>query len=208
MSDLRAIFGHVRQTRPLFRNSAFRRNVPVKGVNVALLKSNALLCARCNNQLTQPHDQAWERLSEFLRSKSCLRAGARVDLSKVFPGAVRRSMLDVHLYFVKLFGCLVAENRLPIDLRVFSSCIRNGTPHPCVHLAISPYIDGVSMSSAGYSDIETAQIDGKIVYATWLYILDKFSIRVMYAEPTERRKGLIDSWHPSTIHKLLRVSGF
>lgn len=207
-SDLRAIFGHVRQTQPVFRHSGSRRNVAVKGLNADLMKSSALLCARCNNERTQPYDRAWERLSAFLRSRRQIRGRDRIDLGKVFPGAVHKSMLYVHLFFVKLFGCLIAENSIPIDLIGFSSSILSSTAHPKVYLAISPYIDEIPTGSAGYSDLDTAQLDGRLVYATWLYILDRFSIRVMYAEPTEHRRGLIDSWHPSTIKKCIRVSSF
>ncbi len=207
-SDLRTIFGHVRQTQPVYWNSVSQRNAVVKGINTKTLKFDALLCERCNSARTQPYDRAWELLSAALRAKPQIHGGDRIDLSKVFPGAVRRSMLKVHLYFVKLFGCLIAENSIPIDIKGFSQAILNGTAHPKVHLAISPFTDGISSGSAGYSNLSTDQLNGCIVYATWLYTLDRFSVRIMYAEPTEHRKGLIDSWHPSTTKKCLRVSSF
>jgi hypothetical protein len=205
---MRALFGHVHQTQPLYWNSTSRRNERVKGLDASILKFNDVLCSRCNNERTQPHDRAWAALSVYLRSKPKIRGGDRIDLGKVFPRAVHRSMLQVHLFFVKLFGCAVVENSLPVDIGSFSKAILNVTAHPNVHLAVSPYIDGIASGSAGYSDLDTAQLNGRIVYATWQYILDRFSMRIMYAEPTEHRKGLIDSWHPSTIRKCLRVSTF
>lgn len=207
-SDLSAIFGHVSQNHPLYRHVASNRNTLVKGLNVELLKSGGRLCALCNNKRSQPFDRSWERLSAALRAKGVLHPGERINLGKVFPGAVRNSMLNIHLYFVKLFGCLIAENSLPIDIRGFSQAILNATAHPKVYLAISPLTCGLRSASVGYSDLNTAQINGRIAYATWLLTLDRFTIRVMYAEPTERRKGLIDSWHPLTIKKCLRVSKF
>jgi hypothetical protein len=207
-SDMRSIFGHIRQSQPVYRHSASRRNVPAKGINTKILKSGALLCARCNNQRTQPYDRAWETLSLYVRSRPQIRCRDRIKLGKVFPGAVHRSMLNVHLFFVKLFGCLVVENSVPIDIGDFSSAILNNAAHPKVHLAISPYTDGIASGSAGYSNLDTAQLNRRVVYATWLYILDRFSIRVIYAEPTEHRKGLIDSWHPSSIKKCIRISSF
>ena len=205
-SDLNAIFGHVCQNRPLYRHTAAQRNTTVKGLNVGLLKSGGLLCAPCNNQRTQAFDRAWERLSAALRARPALRPGGRIDLGSVFPGAVRKSMLNVHLYFVKLFGCLIAENSLPIDIHGFSQAILNASAHPNIHLAISPLTYGLPFASVGYSDLNTAQVNGRVTYATWLLTLDRFTVRIMYAEPTEHRKGLIDSWHPSTIKKCLRVS--
>lgn len=207
-SDMRSIFGHVRQNRPLFRHSVSRKNVPVKGIDAEIMKFDALLCAQCNNRRTQPHDRAWQALSAYLRSRPKVGGGDRIDLGKVFPGAVHKSMLHVHLFFVKLFGCLITENSIPIDIGDFSNAILNNNAHPKVHLAISPYTDGIASGSAGYSDLDTAQQNNRVVYATWLYILDRFSIRVMYAEPTEHRKGLKDSWHPSSIKKCIRISNF
>jgi len=205
---MRAIFGHVRQTKPLYWNASTLRNQQVKGLDTRILKFNDVLCSRCNNERTQPYDRAWEKLSKYLRSKPTLKGGDRIDLGKVFPGSVHRSMLQVHLFFVKLFGCSIVENSIPIDISGFSKAILHNTAHPKIHLAISPYTDGSTFGSAGHSDLDTAQLNGRIVYATWLYILDRFSIRVMYAEPTEHRKGLIDSWHPSSIRKCLHVSTF
>lgn len=205
-SDMRAVFGHVRQTQPLYWKSASQQNQKVNGLKARVLKFDDLLCSRCNNERTQPYDRAWETLSASLRSRPTIRGGDRINLGKVFPGAVHRSMLQVHLFFVKLFGCLVAENSLPIDIRGFAQSILNNAAHPKVYLAISRYTDGIASGSVGYSDLDTEQLNGRIIYATWLYILDRFAIRVMYAEPTEHRKGLIDSWHPSSIKKSFRVS--
>jgi hypothetical protein len=207
-SDMRAIFGHIRQAQSLYWNAVSQRNQRVKGLDARVLKFNDTLCSRCNNERTQPYDRAWEALSAYLRSKPKIRGGERIDLGKVFPGAVHRSMLHVHLFFVKLFGCSIVESSIPIDIGGFSAAILKNTAHPKVHLAVSPYTDGIAFGSAGYSDLDTAQLNGHIVYATWQYILDRFSIRVMYAEPTEHRKGLIDSWHPSAMKKCLRVSNF
>lgn len=198
-SDLRAIFGHVSQDRPLYRHTAKKRNVPVKGLNVGLLKSGGPLCALCNNQHTQPFDFAWARLSAALRAKAVIRAGECIDLGKVFPGSVKRSMLHVHLYFVKLFGCLIAENALPVDIEGFSQAILNNSAHPKVHLAISPLTYGRAIAAVGYSDLRIAELEGHTVFATWLLTLDKFTVRVMYAEATEHRKG------PST-HGIRRQS--
>lgn len=207
-SDLRAIFGHVCQYRPLYRHTISQKNTPIKGLNVDLLKSGGRLCAQCNNQRTQASDRAWEHFSFALRTRPDLRPADRLDLGRIFPGAVHKSMLNVHLYFVKLFGCLIIENSLPIDIHGFSHAILTETAHPKVHLAISPFTYELPFASVGYSDLNTTKMDGRILYAVWLLTLDRFTVRVMYAEPTEHRKGLVDSWHPSTIKKSLRVSRF
>jgi len=115
-------------------------------------------------------------------------------------------MLNVHLYFVKIFGCLIAENGLPINIEEFSRAILNVAAHPRVHLAISALVYDLPCASVGYSNLSLAKLDGRTVYAIWFLTLDKFAVRIIYAEPNERRRGLCDAWHPSTIAKQLRIS--
>jgi hypothetical protein len=49
-------------------------------------------------------------------------------------------MTNVHLFFLKLFGCIISEalangHEVPIDIKSFSKAIMAGRPHPEVHLA-------------------------------------------------------------------------
>lgn len=198
-SDLISIFGHVSLRHQLYLHNISNRNIPVKGLTVGILKSGGRLCAMCNNQRTQPFDRSWTILSDALRAKGTLRPGGHIDLGRIFPGSTRKSMLNVHLYFVKLFGCVIAEKSLPIEIGGFSQAILDSTPHPKIHLAISPMNYGLDFAAAGYSDMSTSQVDGTILYATWLLTLDRFSVRVIYSDPSEHRKGSVDSWHPASI---------
>lgn len=209
-SDLRSVFGHVSQRNPVYFHAALRRNQPVGGIKSDALKSNALICARCNNERTQPYDVAWERLSAFIRDrKPPIRSGDRIPLQKVFPGAIHESMLRVHFFFVKLFGCAIIEHGVPIDIAPFSRAILYESPHPYVYIAITPYVDRAGTKSVGYSDMETAQLNGRVAFAAWMYVLDGFSVRIMYAAPSERRRnGLLRAWHPLTVKKYIRVARF
>jgi hypothetical protein len=207
-SDLRSMFGRVSQRAPLYMHTPLRRNLPVPGIKSDKLKFKALLCACCNNERTQPHDQAWEKLSRHLRERQPpVRPGTVVSLARVFPGTVRQSMLSVHLYFVKLFGCLVTEHSVPLDISPFSAAILQGRAHPNVHLSVWVQTDAGAHKFAGQTPIETAQLRGKITFATWLYYVGTIGVNVMYAEPGEHRQGLLTAWHPSRVTKLLRLGG-
>lgn len=205
-SDIRSVFGTVAPKKPLFFHTERSRNRQVRGTKAAILKSRARICGACNNQRTQPHDRAWEKLSYFLRARQApIKKGDRIRLQKVFPGSVKRSMLDVHLFFLKVYGCQIAEHDVPIDLGPFSEAILQTHPHPYVYLTIGPDL-GKGPRSVGGSDITAAKVGDRIVYAVWFYFLDRFSVRVMYAEPGEHRQGLVDAWHPSNISKCLRIA--
>lgn len=207
-SDLKSMFGTVTQSAPLYMHTPLKRNLPVQGIKSDKLKFKALLCQRCNNERTQPHDHAWERLSRYLRERQPpVHPGSVINLAKVFPGKVRQSMLWVHLYFVKLFGCLIAEHSVPVDLRPFSAAILSGQAHPNVHLSVWALRADRSRGFAGQTPVETAQLHGVVAFATWLYFVGNIAVNVMYAEPGEHRRGLLDAWHPSKVAKLLRLGG-
>jgi len=205
-SDLKSVFGHISPDHPLYLSNARRRNERVNGLKANALKLKAKICGKCNNQLTSSHDYAWEKLSRYFRSRNrALKHNERIGLHKVFPGTVKRSMVCVHLYFVKLLGCHIVEHRMPIDLGPFSQALLHGTAHPLVYLAFCTPLD-TEHKSAGYSDIDVIKRYGRIIAASWIYHLDHFSVRVMYAEPGERRQGLIDSWHRSMVTKRIRIA--
>ena len=205
-SDLRGIFGKISHREPLYLHTPQKRNQKVRGIKASILKSNALICAKCNNQRTQSHDRAWETLSNSVRMrKPQIKQGDRIRLNKIFPGSIKKSMIGVHLFFLKRFGCEIAEHKVPINLKAFSEAILKNKSHPYVHIAIGSAIQK-EQRTAGGSDISVAKLNGHIVYAVWYYFLDRLTVRVVYAEPGEHRQGLIDTWHPLKISKCLHIA--
>ena len=205
-SDLRLVFGHVSQKDPVYMHTALRRNRPVGGIKSDTLKSPARLCGYCNNTRTQPYDRAWERFSAYLTNvRPRKRAHDRIDLEKVFPGAVAEQMLGVHLFFAKLFGCAIAEHSVPISLKTFSNALMGGVSHPNLYLKVCASL-GINKAMAGYSDLRTAMLAGRAVFATWIYFLEAFEIQIIYAEDNELgRAALIHAWHPSSLQRYVRV---
>jgi len=120
-SDLRSYFGNISQKNPIFFHTKEKKNIPVGSLKSKRFKFDSLICNNCNSSLTQPYDQAWEQLSAYLRSNwPDLLKSRKVNLTKIFPGSVHRSMLFVHLYFLKIFGCKIVESGAPIDTVSFS----------------------------------------------------------------------------------------
>ena len=207
-SDLKSLFGLVTQKAPLYFSTDEKRNLPVPGIKSDKLKYSALICARCNNDSTQPHDRAWQRLSYYLRTRRPpIRPGDLVRLDRPFPGKVGQSMLGVHLFFLKLFGCLIVEHSIPLDVGLFSQSILREEPHPNVWLAFWTGLHHLSIKHVGCSQVEVAKLGGRIAYATWFYVVDRLAVNVIYAEPNECRKGLVHAWHPLTVSKRVRIVG-
>ena len=209
-SDLKSLFGHITQSKPIYLHTDARRNLPIRGLKSEKLKFAARICGTCNNQRTQPHDRAWEALSEYLRTRTPpIKGGTLIRLDKVFPGAVKRSMLEVHLFFIKQFGCLISENSIPLDITKFAESILQQTPHPKVHLRFVTGLQDPRHKLVSRSVVQTASLpDGRIAYATWFYVVDRIAVNVIYAEPMERRTALVQSWHPSSINKRVRIFAY
>jgi hypothetical protein len=209
-SDMKSVFGIVNQNNPIYFHDGRRRNKIVQRIDFRALKYSKVICSKCNNERTQSHDKTWERLSEYFRCRTPpVKNGTLIRLSDVFPGAVRLSMLEVYLYFLKLFGCLIAENNIPLNLAEFSRALMQGIFHPNVYLAFWVSHKKTSHSQVGRTHVEAITINNSyVVYATWCYVLEHITVNIIYSEPTEFRKGLSHAWHPSNVGKRVRVVSF
>ncbi len=208
-SDIRTYFGEFSQKSPLYFHTSERKNIPVGSVKSDKFKFESKLCNACNSSLTQPHDKAWEKLSAYLQGNfPRISRVRRIDLSRVFPGATRRSLLNVHLFFLKLFGCIIAEHDVPIDLAPFANALRNGTAHPNVHLAFGPRMGLTRHKFACMTPIQALNKDGVPVFASWLYIVGEVAVDVIYSTESQFMQVIRDSWHPNTASKTLRLSNF
>lgn len=212
-SDLKALFGRPSQRTPLFFSASDRPAMPMRrNLRVGSLKSNKLkfahpICLSCNSALTQPYDWAWEHCSAELRAAMPrLLAKGAFRANRLFRYDTRHEMRRVHLYFTKLFGCLVVERVIPIDTASLAEAIKIGQPHPYLYLAFGHQAMPVKM--VGGSDILTAQVDGKVSFATWFYTVGDLAVNVMYALPGEQRQGLEVAWHPRMGAQWLRFTRF
>ena len=136
--------------------------------------------------------------------------GAVGRCNSVFRHFTKREMLNVHLYFPKLFGCMLAEAKanghdVPIDIDAFSTAIMSGRPHAEVHLQFGKH-DGI----IGRSNLHVWKTDpGESVLGAWLYELDTIAVSVLYVQAGrfERRRDL---WHPQsrTSSKRFQIADF
>lgn len=208
-SDLLAVLGEPTQEKPFFFHDVDKPNRPVGSLDAKILKSAVRICAHCNNARTQPHDRAWETMSDRLRSRR-LAVGQWVRCNSVFGQYTKREMLNMHLFFLKLFGCMLVETKangydIPIDIDAFSTAIMSGRPHDEVHLQFGKH-DGV----IGRSNLHVSKTDpGGGILGAWLYELDTIAVSVLYiqAGKFEYRR---DIWHPHsrTSSKRFQVADF
>jgi hypothetical protein len=148
-------------------------------------------------------------MSDRLRSRR-LKVGEWVRCERIFPHSTKRRMIDVHLFFLKLTGCMIAEamangKDIPIPLDPFSEAIMSGRPHREVHLQFGRHDGGIGRSNL---HVWTTEPLGS-VFGGWLYQLDTIAVSVIYAQAGkfEHRR---DVWHPhsSTGRKRFQVADF
>lgn len=205
------MFGTPNQQDPVIFNSSAKKNKPLGSLKAEDLKYVASLCHKCNTDTTQPCDLAWEIFSAKIRTfMRNLENGDRLRCNKIFEYDTSRQMLNIHLFFLKKFGCYINSVQLKnIDIKPFAHAIKTSTPHPLVHLSfgLTPDIPKETVMNTNMQLQDSA--DGSCAFAIWAYIVDNLTVHIMYAKPNEKRAGLVNSWHPSNSHnKILTMSNF
>lgn len=207
-SILRSIFGEVSQAKPLFHSSARRRNRRMQSIDSKLVKLK-VLCGDCNSSKTQKMDQAFDEFLRFLeRNASNLRMGSKIRLNRVYRLASRKRARDLHLYFVKLFGCVIAEKSIVIDTAPLAKAICVGRVFPSIHVGVGKVGRESLRKMAGVSNVETIvdAVSGVCVYAVWILTLGQWEFQFVYAAAGEKREGLVNAWNPSLARRIVLKS--
>ncbi len=208
-SDLKLIFGKVRQDKLLYMHTDAQRNIRVAGLQSDKLKYERVICRDCNSNRTQRSDKAWELLSRLLQNRTpVIKAGSCVRLAKVFPGTINKSMTLVQLFFVKQFGCLISENNIPLDTVSFREAIINVKPHPEVYLRFLTGLEDRQIRLLSRSPVNAIEKDGKVCFASWIYMVDRIAVNVVYAGNEEFKKNLRGAFHPLHGTRVIRFQSF
>lgn len=198
-SDLRYYFGRITTNEPMYFNRD-GRSWKMQSDDSKYVKADALICNNCNNSLTQPYDKAWESLSYYLQSNfETLRNNRRIKISNIFQGNSKAQLLNVHLYFVKLFGCRLASESTPIDISSFSTSVKESSAHSKIFISIGWWEPKIK--NAGISNIEAIEANGKTVVAYWFYVVGRVAVYILYCETPDNKNLLKHCWHPNSIKK-------
>lgn len=210
-SDIRSRFPWLSQQTPIYLQRDGRNtNKPIGAAGADALKFGDSVCRQCNNAGTQRYDRAWERLSKYLHGNwSRIARSSRIDLSKPFPGRTRDAALDVHLFFVKLFGCKIVESGTNIDLTAFSNALIARAPHPELCLQIADATHHASTVVAYDTDVYTVhdqnrQLDG----ATWGYRISPVCIKIHWIKTGAPLRVHGYTWHPGHPGKIIRLGPY
>lgn len=205
-SDLRLLFPEISQLQPIYSHNEQRPPKSVGSVRSDTLKWEAKLCHACNTTLTQPYDRAWQTLSTHLFERPNPAPGQRVRLHKIFPGSTRRSMRHVHLFFVKLMGCLIAEHKPPIDIAPFANALRRDEPHPQVYLSFGVLPILRRRRTAMITPFGGFEAHSLTEYAQCKYMIGHVFVELIYSKLPNYILVTRDVWHPADSKKGLGLS--
>lgn len=206
-SDLKMYFGEITQKNPIHWYSKRTGLKKVGGLKSDILKFEELICAKCNNKTSQPYDRAWEKLSSYLHKNLDAASGSGIiNLHKAFPGEnIDKLMLGVHLFFVKIFGCLIKTGGMPIDLSPFSQSFLNGVPLKNLYIAVGRIREDDEVKSVGITDVHALELRNKVVCAQWNYMLGELVVRIIYDELKIEKRLTRRGWHPRNHGYKLRI---
>lgn len=181
-SDLKQYFGSVSQSIP-FRWYKDKCKNNVGSFKSKNLHFNTKICSKCNNERTQSSDRAWERLSSHIRNNlGDIIATRMLDLTLLISDKeIDQFVVDVQLYFVKLFGCIVSDASVPINISSFSNSIMLDRPHESVYLmfALVDEIEG-GYKTVYVSDIRWYGSEEAVDYLAWQYSIGELVVFVIY----------------------------
>jgi len=117
-STLNKIFRHEFNNNEMFhyKNDKYTK---IQGVNSKKVKYTNNLCAKCNNQLTQPFDIAYDIFFDYIVENYNLISKVRmIDFFDIYGGNFPIMQSDLFKYFIKIFGCDLSDSNfnVPEDL--------------------------------------------------------------------------------------------
>ncbi len=180
----RAVSGTVNQKTPIYHRVSGIKKRPIGSLKAEALKFEKSICATCNGALTQPHDYSWDILSSFLAG-NVVEVGEEIDLTTVYGEKIEEHVLNVHLFFCKIFGCAVQDAQLKLDLSNLANSILTQSYCPDLYIKIRRSDNGKSTSYCALSDIQVFTLkDGTMKYAHLFYTVGNYSVDIVYSTDT------------------------
>jgi hypothetical protein len=213
-SVVRLFMGEPARGSPHFFNSRTKKNRHVQGADTGLLKPVKDLCVACNSSRTQPHDLALETLLRWMKAhKPVLAPGMVLRPRQIYGKDAAQQLLNLHLYFVKKFGCLVMQaahegSAMPIDLGDAARAIMTGNPHPHLYIRFgcSPPSWPATVGRTNPDSIHD-RLEGKHVWFDWCHYFGPYAVHVIFAEEAMKRHWMLSgAWHPRDGIRKLRLA--
>lgn len=207
-TDIKSVFPALTQKNPVWFHNDEKSNIPVGSHKSDRFKFNNPICEKCNTSRTAQHDKSWEKVSAYLNKYDLeLRGTLSIRLANIFENNIYTNALNIHLYFVKLFGCRIVESDIPIDTRSFSDSIMNNEPNPYLFLRFRK-ATGSREKMLSVSPVHIKQKGSETVVAAWMYTVGQVNVELLYAPSGACNDFLKKSFNPIHQYRVLRFHDF
>lgn len=96
--------------KPIYKNDLKSKNLKAQSLKSDYLKFPKSICSVCNGNVTQPFDRSWDIIFNYLfDNKKIIIPNSKIKLNKIFKYDTKRHMLNVHLYCLKILGCVLND---------------------------------------------------------------------------------------------------
>ena len=155
-----------------------KKNIPVRSYKNTRLTFNKILCRKCNEALSQPYD------NEFLSFIERLKSSKNLIISRNRYSLVNFNRVNLALYFIKIFGCLLEDSDSFIsqkDRYLFSQSILKGKVLTN-NVYVSLHRDICLIAKKDTKMISSHPVFGD-GFRTWLIDFDWITLLVSYPFP-------------------------
>lgn len=199
-STLKTVFREPSQKRPHRFHTNAARNQRIGGLNNRRLKFEPSICSYCNNTRTQPFDNAWHELFEYIYHREPrVQVGSKIRGCKVFPTHASKQLLNTHLYFAKVLGCNLVEGGVSVDTKPLADGIMNLHHVPNLYLQFGLIRDRPNIKAVGVSEIHSEDdVNGQSLALVQLHDFSRFAVTTIYIRDTVHYHPGAGSWHPKS----------
>jgi len=204
-SDVRSILGIPTQHTPFHLRSQKDGKQKLIGVNIDAIKWEDKICSNCNNAVSAPYDRAWEKLSTFLQSFP--EGLPSFNLQTVYGPKYKTQLLNLYLYFVKLFGCYIVNSGVAIDTGDFSKSLLERCDLSDFYIRCSYFPNWPVEKMIALTEMAVANDQYGPCIAIAGYAIGPWCIDMTYWAPSAEAPPIIaSSFKPSIKHKALVVN--
>ncbi len=197
-SDIFRLFGrgpYPKGKRLLKKREDGQRAI-VQGPGSRHLTFENVICQACNNALTQPFDCSYDRFMDYVvaHASSVLRDRC-IDLRRVFGICGRKQRQHLFKYFIKSFGCRIADAGLPVPPDLSAALLGGSLPTTlslsfCVYeplVAISSFLEKIAQVHRLEGTLD--KLTGTHVDFTCGYSYGWLTVAFWYQRPHNRALG-------------------
>jgi len=94
-----------------------------------ILKFPKVICINCNNNLTRPHDNAYDKFVDYcFKNNRYILATRALDFEEIYGENWKQEKSNLYRYYAKHAGCKVVTSKFKTDLSNLATFI-NGSDH-------------------------------------------------------------------------------